>query len=46
MFEVMYNNEFYKVYDVRDTSCDIPDFLIFINYHWVWVSAMYCTPTE
>ena len=46
MFEIMYKNEFYKVYNVRDNGdYTPPDFLIYINYHWTWVSCIYCTPT-
>lgn len=35
MFDIFYNNEFYKVYSVRDNGdAYLPDFLIYINYNW------------
>lgn len=47
MFEIFYKNEFYNVYSVRDNrENDLPDFLIYINYHWVWVSCIHCMPSE
>lgn len=50
MFEVEsvycldYGNR-YMVYDVRDTGCDCPDFLIF-HEGWVYVKANYFRPVE
>ena len=47
MFEVMYNDEFCKVYSIRDNGADFPpDFLIYFNYHWVWISSVRCIPTK
>ena len=47
MFDVFYNNEFHKVYSVRDNQdTDLPDFLIYINYHWVWISCIHCMPRQ
>lgn len=46
MFEVMYKDDFYRVHSVRDNiESGLPDFLIYINYHWTWVSCIHCTPS-
>ena len=46
MFEVMYEDYFYTVYNIRDNGAKEPDFLLYINYHWTWVSSMYCQVVE
>lgn len=43
MFEVLYDGFFYKVYNIRDNGAKEPDFLLYINYHWTWVSCVHCT---
>ena len=50
MFEVEstygsnYGNR-YMVYDVRDSGCDCPEFLIF-NGSWFYEKSMYFKPVE
>lgn len=45
MFEIIYNKEVYNVYSVRDDRVsNLPDFLIYINNHWVWISCIHCHP--
>ena len=47
MFEVIYKDKQYKVYSVRDDKVsNFPDFLIYINYHWVWISCINCKPVD
>lgn len=47
MFEIMYKKEFYKVYSIRDNGdCYPSDFLIYINYNWMWVSCIHCIPAK
>lgn len=47
MFDVFYNNEFYRVYSVRDNGdANLPDFLIYINYNWAWISCANCMPRQ
>jgi len=47
MFEVFYN-QFgkYNVHSIRDNDGFDPDFLIYINNHWEWVSSIFCTPIQ
>lgn len=35
----------YMVYDVRDSGCDCPDFLIF-DGSWLYVKSKYFKPVE
>lgn len=47
MFEIVYKEEVYKVYSVRDNQeNNLPEFLIYINYHWVWISCIDCHPIK
>ena len=48
MFKVYYKDQKqYTVYSIRDNGNNIsPDFLIFINAHWVWVSCLFCKPVD
>jgi hypothetical protein len=47
MFEIVYNKKVYNVYSVRDNQeNNLPEFLIYINYHWVWLPCFECSPIE
>lgn len=56
MFKVFYKQcGEYTVYSIRDIGESVipdfrksvrPDFLIYINGYWEWVSSAFCTPVE